>query len=456
MKRLSTYLLLASFLVLGGLGCKGQTAEQQALIQPVVLDYWTVHNDANMLRQFAAEYKLLRPYVTINIRQVQYSEFENLFVGALADDVAPDVVSMHSLWLREQQSRLSTMPPVVNVANVLVEGGLEKKVTVTPLQAAMPTVNQVQRNYVAAVGERAVIDGAVYGLPLAFDTLAIYYNTTLLDRAGIAVPPADWTEFADAVKKTTRVDAEGNIVQAGVALGTGSNVDNAFDVATALLLQNGINMESSGIVQFAAELGRTGEAHPTIQALQFYRDFANPDRDTYSWNNSQVSAIDAFARGQAAFYIGHAFDATRIRARGPQLDFEVVPLYQLDANNPTNVANFWVESVVKKSPDQDEAWDFIRYMSAPENVAKYVEATGQPSPIRAQITAQQEDPVVAPFAEQALVATTWYSGRDYDATVNAFRVMLDDLNGPVEENKTPFDRDVAAINRAVQTIQQTY
>ena len=458
MKRGLTFAILSMSIILLGLGCKGtQNAQTQALVKPVTLEYWTVFNDVTMLRAFAKEYKSLRPYVTITVRQVQYNEFNNLFVGALADDVAPDIVSIHPHWLREQQNRLATMPAIVNVANIEVKEGLQKEVIVTPLQASMPTANLVRRNYVTTVAEDSIIDGNIYGLPLAFDNLAIYYNTALLDSAGIAVPPADWVEFVDAVKKTTKFDTDGNIVQSGVALGTGNNVDNAFDVASMLMMQNKAPLETGGLVQFANDLRRAGAAHPTLQALYFYRDFADPNRDTYAWNSTQPNALDAFARGNVAFYIGNAFDAARIRARGPQLKFEVLPLYQLNPDAPVNVANYWIESVVKKSNDQNEAWDFIRYMSAPENIERYVNATNQPSPLRSQIATQAAGAgFVSSFASQALVSKTWYSGRDYAAAVDAFRIMLDGLNGPVPEDKTPLDRDIDAITRAAQVVQQTY
>lgn len=458
-KRGQTIFFLSALVLLLGLGCKGtQSTATQALVRPVTIDYWTVYDNVDMLRQFAKEYKAIRPYVTINVRQVQYQEFNNLFVGALADDVAPDIVSIQPQWLREQQQRLSPMPSVVNVATVSVKDGLQKEVTVTPVQAAMPTVSQVRRNYLSAVGNDVIIDDIAYGLPLAFDNLAVYYNPALLDAAGIALPPTNWVEFVDAVKKTTKFDADGNLVQSGVAMGTGTNVDNAFDVASVLMMQNSVPMETNGIVQFANDLKQVGLAHPTIKALSFYRDFADPTRDTYTWNNEQAPAIDAFARGKVAFYIGNAFDAERIRARGPQVKFDVLPLYQLNQDNPVNAANYWIEAVVKKSPDKDIAWDFIRYMSAAENIDRYVKATNQPSPLRSQLAQQVADSssIVSHFAAQSLVSKTWYKGNNYQAAITAFKTMLDSLTDPVAENKSPLDRDIEAITRAAQVVQQTY
>ena len=57
-----------------------------------------------------AQYKIVRPYVTVNLRQVRVEEFEKLFINALAEDVGPDVVSIHSRWIREHGNKLSPMP----------------------------------------------------------------------------------------------------------------------------------------------------------------------------------------------------------------------------------------------------------------------------------------------------------------------------------------------------------
>ena len=125
-KKVFAFSLIASFLLTSGLGCSGVSTVQQASVQPVSVEYWTVFNDVEELRKLATAYSQTRPYVKINIRQVRYEEFDKLFVNALADDVAPDVVSMHTRWLHKYTSRLAPMPAKVQMANVSVQGQLKK------------------------------------------------------------------------------------------------------------------------------------------------------------------------------------------------------------------------------------------------------------------------------------------------------------------------------------------
>ncbi len=438
-----------------GLGCKGLTSEQQAAIRPVTLEYWTVFDDVTLLREFAKEYTALRPYVNITIRQIRYEEFDTLFTNALADDVSPDLVSVHAHWMRKYQPRLAPMPAQVQVADVSIQGNYRKETVVTLQNFAMPTPRAIETNFVQTVADDVIIDGDVYGIPLSIDTLAVYYNKDILDRAGVATPPESWEQFLDAVKKTTTFGADGRIIQSGVPLGTGSNIDNAADIFATLLLQRNIAIINDGTVTLDANLRQLGMNHPSFEVLRFYTDFAQPTKDVYSWNAEKDTAFEAFTRGQSAFYIGYAFDATRIRERAPQMNVEIIPLPQLNQNQPINIANYWIQSVVKKSPHQDIAWDFIRFITSQNNIKRYTEAVQQPSPVRAHIAEQIDSPLLSPFATQVLTAQNWYRGKNAAVATEAIKTMIDSYLVPVPEGEDAIKRDTELLQRAAQTIQQT-
>ena len=135
-------------------------------------------------------------------------------------------------------------------------------------------------------------------------------------------------------------------------------------------------------------------------------------------------ALDAFTRGQAVFYFGFAYDYPKIKSRAPQLNIEVMPMLQLNEKAPANVANYWLETVVKKSKHQNEAWDFVMFMTKPENIKKYCEATIHPTPLRSQINDQKENAALAPFASQVLNAENWYRGKDSATAEKAFGDLI--------------------------------
>ncbi len=447
--------LLFLLIPLIGLGCKGLSTEEQASIKPVRINYWTTFNDTQALEALAQSYQQIRPYVSINIRQVRAEEFDTMFTNSLADDVGPDIVSVNVRSLSKYQTRLASMPSSVKVSRISIEGAYAKETVVTQETNAMPSQNSIRSNYVKTVADDVIQNGYVYGLPLAIDTLSIYYNKDLLDKSGVPLPPTNWTEFVDAVKKTTKFDKNGAILQSGVALGT-DTVDNLFDILSVLVMQNGVELAKGKTVTFANGIGEQNvEDHPLMQALRFYTDFGRSTKEVYSWNNSMGNALDQFTRGKTVFYFGYAYDYPRIRAKAPQMNVDVIPLPQLNPSSPSNVASYWVESVVKKSKHQNEAWDFVRFMTTPENIKKYTEKTLRPSPLRSQITEQTKNPLLAPFATQVLQAKNWYHGRDIDTATAAFRTLVKEYLQPYGEKIEPAERDAKIILRAASVVQQT-
>ncbi len=454
-KKVFAFSLIASFLLTSGLGCSGVSTEQQASVQPVSLEYWTVFNDVEELRKLATAYSQTRPYVKINIRQVRYEEFDKLFVNALADDVAPDVVSMHTRWLHKYTSRLAPMPAKVQMANVSVQGQLKKETIITQEELPLPTLRGISTNFVKTVSEDVIIDGNAYGLPLSVDTMGIFYNKDLLDKAGVALPPTTWGELLDIVKKVTKVDAEGKIVQSAIPMGTGINIDNAADIIALLMMQNGVQVAKGQSVLFADGLSDDLETHPAREALRFYTDFARATKEAYTWNDTLGNALDAFIANRTVFYIGYSYDYDRIRAQAPQMNVEVIPLPQLNQGAPVNIANYWIESVVKKSTHQNEAWDFVRFLTTPENIKTYTDATRRPTPLRAQIQAQSEKPELEPFVQGLLTADNWYRGRDVDVANAAMKNLITQYLQPYGENQSPQERDAQLISNAASVVQQT-
>ncbi|MFB6225855.1 MAG: ABC transporter substrate-binding protein [Candidatus Paceibacteria bacterium] len=457
---MSRKIILIATILLGvgllGVGCKGLSQEQKRAIQPTTINYWTVFGNMEQLRQYAQEFEQRRGgYVDIKIRKVRFDEFNKLFIRALADNVAPDIVSMHSRWLRRHQDRLSPMPRRVKVANLRVEGKFSKTRKVNFENKFFPSLNDIRKSYVQAVPKDVIIDGEAYGLPMSVDTLALYYNKDLLDQSGIPTPPKTWSELQEAVKAATKYDSEGNIIQSGIAMGTSENINNSFDILSVLMMQNGAKMIQNGRVTFANQIQKNTENHPTYQALRFYTDFAQEQKEVYSWNEENPNALEEFVRGNTAMYLGFAHNGNEIRQRAPQMNLGVVPLPQLNPSSPVNVANYWVQSVVGESENKQLAWAFVRYLTNPQNVKRYVEATNQPTPFRSQIEAQKEDTQVKPFLEQILTAKNWYRGQDLQATKQAFSDLVEGFKRPAPEEGTKRERNANLISKAARKVQQT-
>ena len=456
LKKILTISLISVFFLTTGFGCKGLSQAQVSSIKPVKLTYWTVYNDVDMLRSLASEYSTRYPHVAIEIRQVNYDEFDNLFTNALADDVGPDVVSQHVRWLRKNEIRLLPAPVATKMGRLVIVNNFSKDQQLITDTNSLPSATYIKNSYVKTVYDDVVVGDKIYGLPLAMDTLSIFYNQDLLDRAGIAEAPKDWNSFVEDVKKMTKFSSAGDIVQSGTALGTANNINAATDILAMFMTQSGIKITMGNTVTFASSLGNAQDRNvPILNALDFYTDFAQPTKEAYSWNEKKPEALDEFIRGKVGFYFGYSYDYNTIKNRAPQMNLRIMPVLQLNPENPSNVANYWVESVVGKSKHPNEAWDFVRFITSPENVAKYTAKVFSPSPLRSQVATQQTDEYLGAFATQALFAENWYRGKDIDTVDSAFGSMVGELLKPAGTENDLLKKDKQIIINTAARIQQT-
>lgn len=415
----------AVMLLTTGFGCKGFSAAQQAAIKPVTLEYWTVFDDVDALNKQIAAFRVDRPYITINLKQLRYEEFYPRLVEALAEDKGPDIISIRNRSVGIYLSKLAPLPASVTDSIIQVtKSTLGTNTQVITASHPTPTIDQIESDFVQTVKKDVVKGGKVYGLPLSLDTMAIYYNKDILDKSGVPTPPKNWEEFQAAVKKITRYDKQtGKILQSGVALGAGNNVIGLDDILYILFKQSGVDLTSKN-GQATFNLNNNNGDNPAEAVMNFYTDFANPARDTYSWNESMGNSLDAFVNGQVGFFLGYSYHLPIIKTRAPQLNLGIMPMLQLDPDNHVNVANYWVQGVVGKSKHQNEAWNLLVFLTHSEATKNYLTTTGRPTALRAYIAEQQKNIELAPFVQDLLVADNWYRGNNYDAAVSALQAMI--------------------------------
>ncbi|MFA5128252.1 MAG: extracellular solute-binding protein [Patescibacteria group bacterium] len=454
--------MMVCLFVFAGFGCKGQTAEEKQATKAVSLEYWTVYDDVDQINAQIAKYTASRPYLTVTVRQLRSDELYDRLVEALAEDKGPDIISINVRDLARFKSKLSAMPPSYSDTTVTTQKNIINQVetTVATKSLALPTAFQIGNEYLQTVKKDVIIDNKIYGLPLSLDTMAIYYNKDLLDRAQVAEPPETWTEFQDAVKKISKYNAEsGKITQSGAALGSANNIEGVDDILNILFKQNSVSLISSdnrAAFNTVARDSSGANISPAISVMDFYTDFANATRDTYSWNESMDNSVDAFVQGKLGFLFGYSYNNAQIKSRAPQLNYGILPMIQLDPDNPVNAANYWVQCVVSKSAGQNTAWGLINFLSRTSANKEYLTATARPTALRANVASQKEDVNLQPFVSQLLVAENWYRGNDYAGASQALKDMISEwLQVPPKYESKVMQWDQEVLNRAAAKINQT-
>ena len=167
----------------------------------------------------------------------------------------------------------------------------------------------------------------VYALPTGSSPLVVAYNKDLFDRAGLSVPPDDWTwdDFLRIAQRLTRdSDGEGTIDQWGTA------VDGRVTYWLAWVWAGG------GDVLCADGRRATGclDSPTTIAALRWYAEWVTRDRiasrpPPHGARRSSADEIGLFLSGKVAMLtVGHsAISQLRSRAAGGRLrvGFTAIP-----------------------------------------------------------------------------------------------------------------------------------
>lgn len=457
-------LALTLGLVMGGFGCKTVDKRVAALTEPVTLNYWRVFDGSDAFNEVIEKYRAKNPHITINYRLIPYAEYERVVKSALAEGRGPDILSIHNTWLPAWRSLLAPAPAAITMPlRIASTSKFNQEVKYEIINTPGPSLKSIKDAFVDGVYDDVIMPTPqaaanlppvpqVYGQPLASDSLALYYNRDLLDNAGISQPASDWKTFQDHVKRLTKLDETGAIIQAGAAIGTADNVERGADVLSLLMMQNGAHMTENGQAAFdkvpAEMAGRP--LPPGAEALIFYTDFANPEKEVYTWNDKMPNSLLAFAEGHVAYFFGYSYHTSSIRSLAPKLKFGIAPFPQIAGNDPVNFANYWVETVSKNSANQNEAWDFMTYVTNEENTPAYLKRTRKPTARRALINSQLDDFDLAVFAAQAPSAKSWYHGIDARATEQSFLDMIRQMVSREADPKRLVELAATKVNQTIK------
>ena len=343
---------------------------------------------------------------------VQYVEknaatFDTELIEALARDQGPDLVLIAHDGVVRHQDKLFAIP---------YESFTERAFKDMYIQE----------------GELYLAKEGILALPLSVDPLVMYYNRPLFDGAGVALPPAYWDEFFALAPKLTIRGPLLSISQSFVALGESSNVTHAKEILSALMLQLGNGIVSRDMLRDDDGLKSTlgdgfgFEKSPAVAALEFYTEFSNPVKSSYSWNRGLPPSREAFAAGDVAVYIGYASELFAIRDQNPNLDFDVAKLPQpRDAVTPKTFGRMNGIGIMKSSTNFTTAYTVAYLLSAGRYAEDFATALSLP-PARRDLLAKGA-PTSAygkTFYDSALISRGWLEPNRAETT-RIFNEMID-------------------------------
>ena len=220
--------------------------------------------------------------------------------------------------------------------------------------------------------ENSTTGGKTYGVPFQRSTPVLYWNKEAFKEAGLDpdTPPATWEEMVAFGKKLTKTDASGNVTQWGVRIPS-----SGFPY----WLFQGLTTQNDVFVMNADGNETYFDDPKVIEALQFLVDLSTKHKVMAPGIVEWGTTPKAFFERETAMMWTTTGNLTNVRNNAP-FDFGVA---MLPANKrrgaPTGGGNFYV---FKDSTDEQKkaSLEFIKWITAPEQAAKWTIATGYVAP----------------------------------------------------------------------------
>jgi len=227
-------------------------------------------------------------------------------------------------------------------------------------------------SFYPAFMENSQVGGKTYGIPFQRSTPVLYWNKEAFAEAGLdpETPPATWDETIEMGKKLVQKDDNGNVTRWGVRIPSSGFPYWLFQ---GLTTQNDVILAN-------AEGNQTNFDDPkVVEALQYLVDLSSTHEvmapDIIEWG----ATPKAFFEGQTAMMWTSTGNLTNVRENAP-FDFGVAMLpASVRRGAPTGGGNFFIF----QDADDDQkraAFDFVKWISAPEQSAKWTIATGYVAP----------------------------------------------------------------------------
>jgi multiple sugar transport system substrate-binding protein len=328
MKKVVFSLVMVAVLLLTA--CAGKTAGTTGGKTELSFMMWGDPAELTVWNQIVADFQAANPNITVSVEVSDWDSYWTKLKTLLAAKTPPDMFAIDAPLYLDYQSKgvLLNLKPYLDANPGMLDGLYPQT-----LQAY-----QTPQGY--------------FGLPRDFQTIVLFYNKAMFDKAGLAYPTADWTwdDLRAAARKLT-LDTNGD--------GKTDQYGFSFDMWD---MEPGYSeaIWSYGGDIISADHTKTLLGEPAArQAWQLLYDMTFVDKSVPDSNTSGQYGGDTFLAGVSAMTpLGHWVVPGYADAN---LKFDAAPMPKGPAGRFTSVnsAGF---VIAKGTKHPDQAFTFLKFV----------------------------------------------------------------------------------------------
>lgn len=298
---------------------------------PVTLSYgiWD-QNQAPALEEVVATFEEANPNIDVEIQVTPFAQYWTKLQAAAGGGAAPDVFWMNGVNFQLYAANEVLAP----LSDQIEQDGVDTSV------------------YPEALMDLYSLDGDPYGLPKDFDTIGLWYNTTLFDAAGLDYPDESWTwEDLQEAAATLTDPATGSFGITAALEGQQDYYNTVFQAGGHVISDDGT---TSGYDDPA-----------TIDGLSFWVDMIESGSSPTLQQMTDTSPLQWFESGKTAMFYGGSWNVAEFKNNEYTADkVDVAPLPQ---GEERAVVIHGLANVVSADTEHaDAAWEFVKYLGSEE------------------------------------------------------------------------------------------
>ena len=345
----------------------------------VEIEYWQYYFDARVtaMEQLIANFEAANPDITVKMTHFPYADYRTKVAAAIPAGEGPDVVQLFYGWLNDY----------VNAQ------------LIQPLPTDAFPAADVDAAFFPMV--QAMKDGDQYwALPTAVRSLALFYNTRLMEEAGITQPPTTIDELMDAAAKMTKRDGAGNLTQVGMTAGMTAQDHHWWREGLIRQMGGTPYADDYKTVSYNDKAG--------LKALEMYVGMATGD-DAITAFGFMDEPQAAFKAGRAGMHIDGSFRIGSLnKTRG--LKWGVTELPATAEGKRSNYSSYWVNAITTKASGEkyDAAVKFMQYVTSDEAMQVWLDVVGElpAKPSVGMTEANANNEIYGPFIRGLAYANT--------------------------------------------------
>lgn len=327
--------MLTLIMPISMIGCSSeknnQSSEEKEILKIFIPGYddelWKGLYDASI-----NDFEKDNPNVDVQVIPAGWDEANSKLVSLIQANDSPDVIITGSRSLRQ----FAEMGAIEELDTYMTDSFKESRV-----ENVLNTAN---------------INGAQYGIPLAFSSRALYYRTDLIEE-----PPTTWDELLEIAEAITKENPEiyGFAIPTDITSGT----DELFN----FIYQNGGSAtDENGNIKLATD--------ENIETLEFLKEFNDKKIIPDPVSTARSDQAKMFQNGNLAMFISGPWEKETLDSSADTAPYAVALLPAGTKMAETLVTDSF--SISSQSENKELAWKLIEYMGQFEYQNAYDEAIG--------------------------------------------------------------------------------